>query len=450
MKRSPIGMDTTSSIPEMPWFTQEQLTRFSEFLTGDPTRDQRNIQALLGTVSEALGQTDLDTMLARLVDQAIRSTGSERGILLLFDEGRLMVRLSRDHMGNDLGPEPPMSHKVPRAVALKGTPIQDRVSSDGEVLDLTESVHAMRLRQVMCAPLTARGRTLGVMYVDSTVGGPAHSPADLMLFNAQAGLMAMAIENNRLLRQTIETREVRNQLRVARDIQRRLLPDKPATIAGVQLAGISEPFEKVGGDYFDYFALDLDRVGLSVGDVSGHGVGPALIMSDVRAHLRSLLQLRGSLSGLYGILNRALYSDLGGGMFVSLFVAVFDRRENRLEFQNAGHNPPLVYRPSKGTFFSIASNAPAFGLLDDLSAGPCPSVTLETGDYLICYTDGVTETPRVDGTLYGETRLKEVIQKKVAGDVTPSELVDAIKEDVDSYRGDVSQRDDVTILVAKV
>jgi serine phosphatase RsbU (regulator of sigma subunit) len=77
-------------------------------------------------------------------------------------------------------------------------------------------------------------------------------------------------------------------------------------------------------------------------------------------------------------------------------------------------------------------------------------VTLETGDYLICYTDGVTETPRVDGTLYGETRLKEVIQKTVAEDVTPSELVDAIKEDVDSYRGDVSQRDDVTILVAKV
>ena len=140
-------MDTTSSIPEMPWFTQEQLTRFSEFLTGDPTRDQRNIQALLGTVSEALGETDLDTMLAKLVDQAIRSTGSERGILLLFDEGRLTVRLARDRMGQDLGPEPPMSRKVPRAVALKGTPIQDRVSSDGEVLDLTESAKRQRPAQ---------------------------------------------------------------------------------------------------------------------------------------------------------------------------------------------------------------------------------------------------------------------------------------------------------------
>ena len=92
-----------------------------------------------------------------------------------------------------------MSRRVPRAVALEGKPIQIRVSSTGDVLDLTESVYAMRLRQVMCAPLMLRGRMLGVVYVDSTVGGPEHSPADLMLFNTQAGLMAMVIENNLLV-----------------------------------------------------------------------------------------------------------------------------------------------------------------------------------------------------------------------------------------------------------
>ncbi|MEE8105318.1 MAG: SpoIIE family protein phosphatase [Planctomycetota bacterium] len=445
------SLDSSSSLEDMPWFTQEQLSRFSEFLTGDPARDQRNIQALLGTVSDTIGEMDLDTMLGKLVDQAIRTTGSERAILLLYEEGHLEVRIARDHKGGDLGPNPELSRKVPRAVALKGTPMQDRVASDGEVLDLTESVHAMRLRQVMCAPLTARGRTLGVMYVDSTVGGPAHSAADLLLFNAQCGLMAMAIESNRLLHQTIEAQEARNQLALARDIQRRLLPDGPATIAGVELAGVSDPFEKVGGDYFDYFPLDLDRVGLSVGDVSGHGVGPALIMSDVRAHLRSLLQLRGSLGGLYGILNRALYNDLGGGMFVSLFVAVYDRRQRRLEFQNAGHNPPLVYRPDTDTYYSIASNAPAFGLLDELSAGPCPSVTLEAGDYLVCYTDGVTEMPGPNSELYGEDRLKERVRTSIRKGVTaPADLVATIRADLAEYRGSLPPRDDVTLLIARV
>jgi serine phosphatase RsbU (regulator of sigma subunit) len=449
-KPSSIGMDSTSSLPEMPWFSQEQLNKFSEFLTGDAMRDQRNIQALLGTVSEAVGETELEALLTKLVDQLIRSTGSERCILLLYSEGRLRVRLARDHRGNDLGTGPPMSRRVPRAVALEGKPIQIRVSSTGDVLDLTESVYAMRLRQVMCAPLMLRGRMLGVVYVDSTVGGPEHSPADLMLFNTQAGLMAMVIENNRLFRQTLETREVRDQLRVARDIQRRLLPDKPTTIAGVQLAGVSEPFERVGGDYFDYFPLGRDRVGLAVADVSGHGIGPALIMSDVRAHVRCLLQSRGSLGGLYGDLNRALYSDLGGDMFVTLFVAVFDRTRHQLEFQTAGHPPPFVYRPSTGTFQSMSSNAPALGFDDEISAGPCPSLTLSPGDYIVCYTDGVTETRRDAGKMYGEERLKEIIRHGIGGDTSPAELVDAVKADLDAFRGGRSQTDDVTLLVARV
>ena len=172
---SSIGMDSTSSMPEMPWFSQDQLSRFSEFLTGDAIRDQRNIQALLGTVSEAVGETELEVLLTKLLDQVIRSTGSERCILLLYSEGRLRVRLARDHKGGDLGTDPPMSRKVPRAVALKGTPVQIRVSDTGDVLDLTESVYSMRLRQVMCAPLMLRGRMLGVVYVDSTEMGSSAS-----------------------------------------------------------------------------------------------------------------------------------------------------------------------------------------------------------------------------------------------------------------------------------
>jgi sigma-B regulation protein RsbU (phosphoserine phosphatase) len=447
---SSIGMDSTSSLPDMPWFSQEQLSRFSEFLTGDAMRDQRNIQALLGTVSEAVGETELEMLLTKLVDQVIRSTGSERCILLLYSEGRLRVRLARDHKGTDLGTNPPMSRKVPRAVALKGQPVQSRVSSAGEVLDLTESVHAMRLRQVMCAPLMLRGRMLGVVYVDSTMGGPAHSPADLMLFNTQAGLMAMVIENNRLFRQTVETREVRNQLRVARDIQQRLLPDRARTIAGVQLAGLSEPFERVGGDYFDYFPLDRDRVGLTVADVSGHGVPSALIMSDVRAHVRSLLQTRGSLGGLYGTLNRSLYADLGGDMFVTLFVAVFDRTQHQLEFQSAGHPPPFVYRPSTDTFREIETSAPALGFDDEFTAGPCPTVTLAPGDYIICYTDGITETRREAGKMYGEERLKEVVQRSVGENSEPEQLVEAVRADLHAFRAGRPQTDDVTLLIARV
>ena len=105
----------------------------------------------------------------------------------------------------------------------RATFVRGRVSGEGEVLDLTHSVATMRLRQVMCAPVSVRGRPLGVIYVDSTLGGPAFTRADLWLFHAQAGLMGLAIENNRLIRETLQAREMSHQLRVARDVVSRSL-----------------------------------------------------------------------------------------------------------------------------------------------------------------------------------------------------------------------------------
>ena len=137
-------------------------------------------------------------------------------------------------------------------------------------------------------------------------------------------------------------------------------------------------------------------------------------------------------------------------MFVTLFVAVFDRTRHQLEFQTAGHPPPFVYRPSTGTFQSMSSNAPALGFDDEISAGPCPSLTLSPGDYIVCYTDGVTETRRDAGKMYGEERLKEIIRHGVGGDTSPAELIDAVKADLDAFRGGRSQTDDVTLLVARV
>jgi len=435
--------------PGRPWFSRAELDRFADFLTGDHARDQANITTLLETVAEALGQTDLERLLRRLVDRAIRTTGAERGILLLFEGEELRVRLARDQAGNDLGPEPRMSRKVPAAVAATGAPVIERVGVDADWLGLTESVAAIRLRQVMCAPLRVRGRTLGVLYVDGKAGGPEPHPSDLMLFHTQTGLLAMAIENHRLLAEAIETRAMREQLRVAREIQRRLLPAGPARLAGLELAGTSEPFERVGGDYFDYFPLDPNRVGLTIADVSGHGVGPALVMSNVRAHLRTLLETRRTLGGVYGLMNRALCTDLANGMFVSLFVAVYDAKERRLEFQNAGHNAPVVYTPATGRFLQIPSNAPAFGILNDISAGPCPAVRFQPGDWLVCYTDGVTEAPGPGGELFGEERLHATIREHAKDGARAEDLLNALRERLAAHMEGRPPRDDVTLLVAR-
>jgi len=240
-----------------------------------------------------------------------------------------------------------------------------------------------------------------------------------------------------------------HQLSVARDIQLRLLPDTPARFGETELAGASRPSDRVGGDYFDYFPIDLERIGIVIGDVSGHGIGPAMIMSNVRAHVRSMLLTRRALGGLYGLMNRALCADLGAGMFVSLFVGIYDREARRLEFQNAGHTAPLLYHPGRDRFREIPANAPALGILDDVSAGPCPSVPVEPGEFLFCYTDGVTELHDRAGHLFGEDRVRDVVRRAIRAEGTPADVVEAVRHACDDYARGLPPRDDVTVVAAR-
>lgn len=441
--------DSTRELSDSSWFRPDELSSYAKFLTGDSSQDQRSFTTLMEMIGEMISEPNYRTLLRRMVSTILRLNDAERGILLLRRGDRYVTRVAIDADGGDLGEAPPVAKSVIDGVIRTGKPIIERVDGSHQVLDLSHSVAAMRLRQLMCAPLRAGGETLGVIYVDSRLVGVPRTHEDLSLFNAQAGLLAMAIMNQRLLRETLATREMQHELQTARQIQTGLLPVSPTTHAGIELAGRSDPSSRVGGDYFDFIPIDQDRCALVIGDVSGHGIGPALIMANVRAHLRSLILTRGKLIGLYGFMNRALCEDLTNGMFVSLFVGLYDAKTRKLEFQNAGQIPPVVYSPENDEFSAIDSTAPALGVIDDISAGPCPSKSIRPGEYLICVTDGVTEAPSEGGELYGEERLKSVIRQLAREGAAPAAIVERIREDVTKFRGSIPARDDVTISVAR-
>ena len=431
------------------WFTEDDVRYYAQFLGGPAEDTHQNFKTLLATVSEVLGQTDLDALLEKLVEHALQSTHSERGILLLARKDQLHVRVALDREGRDLGTTPPMARSVPEAVFRNGQPIIRSVSGDHEVLDLSRSAASLRLRQVMCAPLRARGKALGAIYVDSTLRGPPHTAADLKLFHAQAGLMGMAVENHRLFQEAFDARDVQRQLAVARDIQQRLYPTSPWVAGGAEFAGLSEISAQVGGDYFDFLPLDGGRAALGIGDVAGHGIAPALIMSDVRARLRSLLLIQGSLAGLYGILNQALRAELAEGMYVALFVAAYDPEQRVLEYQNGGHVAPLLYSPRADRLRPIEPNAPALGFFDDLSAGPCPTLKVEENDCLVCFTEGVVDRPDPDGELYGLERLEGVIRRAARAGATATGIASEIRADSETHARGRPLRDDFTLLVVR-
>jgi sigma-B regulation protein RsbU (phosphoserine phosphatase) len=435
---------------QRPWFTDEDLEYYSQFLQGHPEIGPRDFRTLLATISEVLGETDLNRLLRKLVEQVLFSTRAERGILVLEEDGELSVRVALDQIKHDLGSDPAMARTVVDSVFRTGQPIIQSVTGDHEVLDVSQSAASLRLRQVMCAPLRARGKIIGVIYVDSTLGRVLHTEDDLKLFHAQAGLMGMAVENHRLFREAWDARDVQRQLDVARDIQRRLFPKSPAVYGEIQLAGQTDICAQVGGDYFDYLRLDIGGVGLGIGDVSGHGIAPALIMSDVRARVRSLLQAQGVLTGVYGAINYALCSELPDGMYVALFVAIYDPGRGILEYQNAGHVAPLLYSPDVDRIRKIPPNAPAFGLFEGASAEPCPTLAVERGDYLVCYTDGVLERPNEDGEIYGEERLNTSIRRAARAGAEPAEVMQAIRADAEAHAAGRPLRDDFTVLVARL
>ena len=145
----------------------------------------------------------------------------------------------------------------------------------------------------------------------------------------------------------------------------------------------------------------------------------------------------------------ALCQDLSEGRFVSLFVAVFDPRQMTLEFQNAGHPAPILFTPESGEMVEIESNAPALGILDEISAGPCPTIPVRKGDWLITYTDGVTEAHDPDRQLFGDERLKALIRRTVGVDSTPKDLMDAVQNELRDWSAGRAQGDDVTLVAAR-
>jgi len=434
---------------ERPWFSEEEVHYYADFLSGVSRESQRNFRTLIATVAEVIGETELEVLLKKLVAHAIRTTGAERGLLLLPRDGKLAIRVALDSSGASLGRDLEYSHSIPESVVRENKPVIAQVSGTQQTLGLSDSVTGLRLRELMCAPLRARGRVLGAVYVDSTVTRKPHTDADLMLFHAQAGLMGLAIENHRLFHEAWEAQDLQRQLVTAREIQLRLLPRSPAKVGEVELVAMNLVAAQVGGDYCDYVPLERDRLALVIGDVSGHGVAPALMMSDVRGHLRSALLTRNSLAGVHDALNEVLHDELTDGMYVALFVGIFDAKTRMLEYRNAGHVAPLHYSRRTDRFAALDRTAPVLGLFAGDASRECRALPVERGDLLVCYTDGVIDRPDPEGDHYGVERLQRTVRTAARAGADAVGVAEAIRADSEAYAAGRPLRDDFTLLVGR-
>ncbi|WP_224982671.1 SpoIIE family protein phosphatase [Geomonas agri] len=244
----------------------------------------------------------------------------------------------------------------------------------------------------------------------------------------------------------LENARVTRDLELAKQIQLSLLPEHPPTLPGVRIASRCVPAAHVGGDYYDFFQRGDQVVDLVMADVSGHSVGAALIMVETRSVLRAQIQEPRSSSDLLKLLNELLHDDLTvAELFITMFCARYDSATRTLRYANAGHTRPLLFRA--GTQMELDAEGLILGVERSVAFEE-QQVTLQAGDLLFIYTDGIIEAENGAGELFGIPRLCELIETML--DQEPDVVIERVLSEVSSYAWPDPLQDDISMVVMKV
>jgi sigma-B regulation protein RsbU (phosphoserine phosphatase) len=239
-----------------------------------------------------------------------------------------------------------------------------------------------------------------------------------------------------------------DDLRVARQIQQHLFPECPPACAGMDLHGASFPAGTTGGDYFDYLPLADGGLGVVIGDVAGHGLGPALLMTATRAYLRAFARTHADIGRVLTLANRALAEDMPDGRFVTLLLAQVDGRGRRLRYTSAGHCTGYLLGPSGAVRTALYSTGLPLGVQSDGHFAVAPEVRLEPGELVVLWTDGVPESRSPTGEFFGEDRALNVVRSHRAEPARA--IVEALCHGVRSFAQSQPPHDDMTAIVLKV
>jgi PAS domain S-box-containing protein len=245
----------------------------------------------------------------------------------------------------------------------------------------------------------------------------------------------------------IQLREREIEMRLGSSVQQRLFPQDPPTMPGYDVAGAVAPASATCGDYYDFIPLPDGRLALAIADVSGHGVGSALIMTAMRAYLRSLTGTLASLDGLAGELNRLLFADLEQHRFVTMILAVLDATSDTLIWANFGHPTGYVVDRSGAVKAELKSGCRPLGLFPDLTCAEGPAIALEPGDSLVLLTDGILESVSPEGREFGHAGVHDVLRS--VGDRPAGEIAARLIAEAKRFAREQPQDDDITVVVCR-
>ena len=404
-------------------------------------------------------QRPLEAVLEEMLDRAISITHADRGLLLEADEaGTLRQWLARRSGAGSFPAQEfsPSQTAVGLAIERKSAVITGDLRQGEDALNAAQSVMIQRLRSVVAIPLysmpranteasitnAALGEFLGVLYLDSRRSS-AFSQLDRQILDAIAIQSASILHNARMVKREIERQRMDQELSIACSIQQALLPRGLHDFPHLSVRGVNFPCLEVGGDYFDVFPIDGRRTAFLIADVSGKGLGAALVTTILQGAL-SGMAIGAEPARVFEHLNNFLCGHTEVGRYATLFFGTVDP-EGNLEYLNAGHLPPLVMRRGEVAELFREGSFPV-GLIPEAKYSVARA-KLEPGDTLVLFSDGVTEAANKAEEMFGGARL----QKLLAGqhDAPLDGLQKTVVDAVETFAGGASQADDITLLLVR-
>ncbi len=309
----------------------------------------------------------------------------------------------------------------------------------------------LKIRTMLVVPMRFGNHTIGVMTLVNRIDGGRFALSDLNLAQALAAQASVPIHYAGLQEALEEKRQLDRDMQIAQQIQNSLLPQELPSYPSVELAAFNLPAMEIGGDYYDCIQIDEKHIGLAIADVSGKGVGGALMMAVCRSVLRVNAPNVYDPAAMLCTLNETLASNLADDMFISMLYMVLNLETHQLSFARAGHEAPILVRRGETRAERPESSGMVIGLVDNSifkDAIETRNISLRPGDLLVTYTDGISEAMNAEEEEWGVENLVRSVER-MAGS-SAHELLNDIRQEVLDFAGNTRQYDDMTMLALKI
>jgi phosphoserine phosphatase len=410
---------------------------------GSPTA--ADLMEVLDVARSLAASPELQPLLELVEASVLRVLDCDRAGVFVYDQR------TNELVGRAVTGEPGLRFPADRGIAgsvlREGVAIRlDDAHLDPRFNPEVDRRTGYRTRSLLTVPVRDwADRPIGVLTALNKHGG-TFGPRDEAVAAALAVQVGVAIQRQLLFDQAEERRRFERDLEVARTIQQGLMPRRSPKMAGLDVAGWNLPADETGGDFFDLQALDDGRLALTVADVAGHGIGPALLVAECRAFIRATLAQAREPARLVEQVDVLLADDLPEDRFITLFFALYDPPRGILRYSSAGHGPTLLYRRATGRVEELPPHGCPLGVAPDMPKAETEA-PLEPGDILGIFTDGFTEWPNGSGVQFGNDRLGEAIASNC--DLPSAALIVAIHEELLAFIGGMPQPDDLTAVILK-